>query len=363
MANRNRKLQVFVSSTFIDLQEERQAAVQAILKVGHIPAGMELFKAGDEEQWEIIKNWIEESDVYMLILGGRYGSIEPKSGKSYTQLEYEYALELGKPFFAIVINDTWTDRKAKRKGVKIEDFKEVNNLQKLNEFRATVKTKMVSFADDLKDIKLAVSDSLHEINKREHLQGWVKSDDTDFSSISEELARLSKENSELKDKLSAINTDEKVNGIDIRKFAEYLSSQQTTLYTKRVRNIKIELFYSNFFKTINDIDFSIEPNFYDQFNSDASKFIQKYKIEIEKIVLENIKDVKEKFDSYLNHFYRLFGTDCDNFLQLFYILSKMPSLKINNYQLDNDIKDIGKYNVIKEFIYNRHGEIERIYLN
>lgn len=44
------------------------------------------------------KNWIEESDVYMLILGGRYGSIEPKSGKSYTQLEYEYALELGKPF-------------------------------------------------------------------------------------------------------------------------------------------------------------------------------------------------------------------------------------------------------------------------
>lgn len=55
MANRNRKLQVFVSSTFIDLQEERQAAVQAILKVGHIPAGMELFKAGDEEQWEIIK--------------------------------------------------------------------------------------------------------------------------------------------------------------------------------------------------------------------------------------------------------------------------------------------------------------------
>lgn len=204
MANRNRKLQVFVSSTFIDLQEERQAAVQAILKVGHIPAGMELFKAGDEEQWEIIKNWIEESDVYMLILGGRYGSIEPKSGKSYTQLEYEYALELGKPFFAIVINDTWTDGKAKKKGAKIEDFKEVNNLQKLNEFRATVKTKMVSFADDLKDIKLAVSDSLHEINKRDNLQGWVKADDTDFSSISEELARLSKENSELKEKISSL---------------------------------------------------------------------------------------------------------------------------------------------------------------
>jgi hypothetical protein len=75
-----RKLQVFVSSTFIDLKEERQSAVEAILNAGHIPAGMELFKAGDESQWNIIKDWIEESDVYMLILGGRYGSIESKSG-------------------------------------------------------------------------------------------------------------------------------------------------------------------------------------------------------------------------------------------------------------------------------------------
>lgn len=45
-----KKLQVFVSSTFIDLKSERQAAVEAILKAGHIPAGMELFTAGDECQ-------------------------------------------------------------------------------------------------------------------------------------------------------------------------------------------------------------------------------------------------------------------------------------------------------------------------
>ena len=51
----NKKLQVFISSTFIDLKEERQAAVSAILKAGHIPAGMELFKAADKSQWEIIK--------------------------------------------------------------------------------------------------------------------------------------------------------------------------------------------------------------------------------------------------------------------------------------------------------------------
>ena len=93
----NKKLQVFVSSTYTDLIEERQAAVEAILDAGHIPAGMELFKAGNESQLKTIYKWIDQSDVYMLILGGRYGSIENKTGKSYTQLEYEYALSKGIP--------------------------------------------------------------------------------------------------------------------------------------------------------------------------------------------------------------------------------------------------------------------------
>ena len=89
----NKKLQVFVSSTYTDLIEERQAAVEAILDAGHIPAGMELFKAGNKSQLETIYKWIDDSDVYILILGGRYGSIEEISGKSYIQLEYEYAVK------------------------------------------------------------------------------------------------------------------------------------------------------------------------------------------------------------------------------------------------------------------------------
>lgn len=97
----NKKLQVFVSSTYTDLIEERQAAVEAILDAGHIPAGMELFKAG-KSQMKTIQKWIDDSDVYMLILGGRYGSIEEESGLSYTELEYRYALSKNMPVFAIV---------------------------------------------------------------------------------------------------------------------------------------------------------------------------------------------------------------------------------------------------------------------
>jgi hypothetical protein len=47
----------------------------------------------------------------LLILGGRYGSLEPISGKSYTHLEYEYAIELGKPLFACVMKDTYLEEK------------------------------------------------------------------------------------------------------------------------------------------------------------------------------------------------------------------------------------------------------------
>lgn len=109
-----RKLQVFISSTNKDLVSERQAAVKAILDAGHIPAGMELFKAGNS-QLETIYRWIDDSDVYLLILGGRYGSIDKASKLSYTHLEYEYALSKGIPAFAIVLSEKMLNMKAAEK--------------------------------------------------------------------------------------------------------------------------------------------------------------------------------------------------------------------------------------------------------
>jgi nucleoside 2-deoxyribosyltransferase len=150
-----KRLQVFVSSTFSDLIPERQAAVEAILTAGHIPAGMELFTSGDESQMDVIKQWIDESDVYLLILGGRYGSIEPKSGKSYTQLEYEYALSKEKPLFSCVIKDSALEIRVKAHG---REVIETHEPQKLKEFRELVLSKMSRFWEDAKDIKIAIAE-------------------------------------------------------------------------------------------------------------------------------------------------------------------------------------------------------------
>jgi len=196
-----KKLQVFVSSTYTDLQEERQAAVQAILTAGHIPAGMELFAAGDETQMNVIKRWIDESDVYMLILGGRYGSIEPKSQKSYIHLEYEYALEKNKPLFAVVIDEGHLDEKVKRDGLKAV---ENDHSEKLKEFRELVCNRMVRFWKDPKDIKLAILETMADFSKREDLIGWIPgNEEINSGVVAEEIAQLVKENKVLREQIQS----------------------------------------------------------------------------------------------------------------------------------------------------------------
>jgi hypothetical protein len=230
-----RKLQVFVSSTFKDLIEERQISVQAILEAGHIPAGMELFTAGDESQLKIIKRWIEESDVYMLLLGGRYGSVEPKSGKSYTQLEYEYAVKLKKPLFSLVISRDGLKDKIKKEALKDNpiEVSEVDNVDKFKKFQNFVggHNKLIAPWTEYKDITISVFKCLTDIEWRhkDSLKGWVKADDTDYSSISEELARLSKENSELKSQLKELNKLDVINGISIIEWTNILRERKVGL--------------------------------------------------------------------------------------------------------------------------------------
>lgn len=220
-----KKLQVFVSSTYVDLKEERQAAVEAILNAGHIPAGMELFAAGDQSQMEVIRRWIDESDVYLLILGGRYGSIEPESGKSYIHLEYEYAIEKGMPHFALVVNEKYLDEKIAKDG---KIVLEQDNNREFKAFKQLVTAqKVVRFWSDLRDIKYFILESLNQFEKREELIGWIKGDQAvNSGEIAEQIARLSKENAELREKLS-LQTDnkEKFNGLTYNQLYDLLLNE------------------------------------------------------------------------------------------------------------------------------------------
>ncbi len=167
-----------------------------MLKAGHIPAGMELFTSGSLSQLEVVKEWIRASDIYLLILGGRYGSIEPNSGRSYTELEFEYALELGKPFFSIVVSEIGLKTKTADLGPSAVE--RVNGL-KYQDFVNKVTSRLCAFFDGPKDIKLAIFETMPQLAATEGLVGWIPGNATVSNpEVTNELTRALQENRELK---------------------------------------------------------------------------------------------------------------------------------------------------------------------
>lgn len=100
----NKKYQVFVSSTYKDLKEERMAVIRLLLKMGFIPVGMEQFPASNMSQMEYIKMMLDSCDYYLLILAGKYGSVDV-DGIGFTEKEYDYAIANGIPVMSILVED------------------------------------------------------------------------------------------------------------------------------------------------------------------------------------------------------------------------------------------------------------------
>ncbi|MEO5915030.1 MAG: DUF4062 domain-containing protein [Luteolibacter sp.] len=164
-----KRYQVFVSSTYDDLKEERREVIQALLELDFIPSGMEFFPAADDTQWEIIKQMIDRCDYYILILGGRYGSRD-KDGMGYTEKEYDYAISQKRPIIPFVHGHP---------GQLISDKVEKSEAGKrsLDKFRAKVEEnrhrRKWTTPDNLGS---AVKTGLFQIIKSKPAIGWVRGD-------------------------------------------------------------------------------------------------------------------------------------------------------------------------------------------
>lgn len=186
-----KKYQVFVSSTFRDLIEERQDAIRNILDLKHIPAGMELFPAADIDQLEYIKKVIDECDYYLLIVGGRYGSMDA-AGVSYTEREYDYAVDTGKVVLAFVHNDPAAIPVGK------SDI-DPKIIDALNGFRQKVMTgRLVKTWGNRQELEPLVLKSLiHAFNDLPQV-GWIRGDSAASEVILEQSNKALQENAELK---------------------------------------------------------------------------------------------------------------------------------------------------------------------
>ena len=190
----DKRYQVFLSSTYSDLKDERQAVLQALMEMDCIPAGMELFPAADEEQWTFIQRVIDDCDYYVLVLGGRYGTLT-KEGVSYTEKEFDYAVEKGIKVFALVHGEV-----SKLPFEKVEASPEARDL--LEKFKEKVTTgRLVKFWTESKELPGLVALSLQRTIKMYPAQGWVRSGSLAATDAVQKVNKLQEQVRELEEAL------------------------------------------------------------------------------------------------------------------------------------------------------------------
>lgn len=216
-----KKYQIFVSSTYKDLVEEREQVIKAVLEMGHIPVGMEMFSAADEEQWKIIARQIDEIDYYALIVAHRYGSVTAE-GIGYTEKEYDYAIEKGVPILGFVIDDSapWPRDRCES---------EAKAQQRLTMFKSKVKSRLVNFWSTKDDLHGKFSISLMKAITGNPRTGWIRADQVTGAEVTKELTRLSSENASLREQIEKARKREDSQQDEVRSAIRILSANTRSL--------------------------------------------------------------------------------------------------------------------------------------
>jgi len=180
-----KRYQVFISSTFVDLQTERLAVLNQLLSINCIPVGMEIFPAADEEQFKYIKKLIRESDYYVLIVAGRYGSLA-KDGLSYTEKEYDYAIKKKIPVLAFLHKDP---------GKIASELTDPKHAEKLTAFREKIENsnRLVKYWTTADNLRADVQTALSYAFTSKPRKGWVRDDSfRDSSQLKKDLNQANK---------------------------------------------------------------------------------------------------------------------------------------------------------------------------
>jgi hypothetical protein len=179
----DKREQVFVSSTFKDLVDERAAVIQTLLEADCIPSGMEMFPASDSDKFELIKRVIDLCDYYVVIVGGRYGSVDPVQELSYTEMEYDYAVDTKKPVMAFLHGSP-----GKLQADKTDMDADLR--KKLDAFRKKAEQKVVKYWHEPGDLKGQVALAIIQTRKSDPAEGWIRAGEAMTPEVKAELAEL-----------------------------------------------------------------------------------------------------------------------------------------------------------------------------
>lgn len=257
-----KKYQVFISSTYTDLIEERKKVLEVLLMADCIPAGMEAFVASDMEQFEVIKKVIDLCDYYILLIGRRYGSVHPETGKSYTEMEYDYAREKNIPVLVFAVDESIeTDDNKKEKD---NDKKE-----RLGAFRKkALSNRLASIWKTMDDLTGKVAISIMKAKTEIKRPGWQRAVDYDEVSLRREIMELKSQNEQLENDLE-------------RAKKEIVSLTDNSDYAFEDEKIELKYHYSGQYGVRHD---SIQTNLEEIFKIIATEMLN---VSISEILVES----------------------------------------------------------------------------
>lgn len=150
---------VFVSSTYEDMIPYREVVLGALTSIEHLPVGMEHFVSTPDRPLDVCLTDVRRCQLYIVLVGMRYGSIDKESGKSFTELEYEEALKNKIPVLAFVINENECPVLPK-----FVDTGE--DAEKLKQFKSRLDERMTSRFSSVENLKELVVRSVEAQVKR-----------------------------------------------------------------------------------------------------------------------------------------------------------------------------------------------------
>jgi hypothetical protein len=153
-------VRIFISSTFEDLREYREATFAAIRSLGHAAEDMLTWSADERTPLTVSLDRVRHSDVVVLLVAHRYGTPPPGKRISITEAEYRAARDAGVPVLAFFLDESvpWPPA-----------FIERDRRKKLTRFKTMVSTDLVRKTFTSKeDLATQVRDGFRTLLRVQH---------------------------------------------------------------------------------------------------------------------------------------------------------------------------------------------------
>jgi hypothetical protein len=158
---------VMISSTTLDLPEHRAQARDACLQQGMFPTMMEHMPASGEDAVQASMAMVDRADLYLLIVGFRYGYVPAGQSRSITEMEYDRAFNRPIPCLVFMMDDSHPVRPA--------DVDRGENAAKVDAFRQRLGTKARNFFKSPQDLRADIINALSQFRTKPAQADLLKS--------------------------------------------------------------------------------------------------------------------------------------------------------------------------------------------